>query len=548
MTQGTYLAGPNNSGKTAVLEALRCFFDDSAFHSDYINRTELTAKQKGFNRSEITVVFDLNDVIGKDRKKRMVDEYGDALEVQKAFSWGEATDTTNIEYIIGDNEPSFSYETMPKDIRELISAVSVSYIHPQEGKALLKQAQEKFKRRLFHNWGRHASVAELVKDTESQWQQLRETANSYLSSALSARLKEIWPNAEVVVELPPQIRDIVAVSDITFRSSQNLPRISLTSHGTGSQSVVLYQTHYVLDSDRSLHQGQYYPIWLLEEPESYLHADIAFELARLLSSDEWLGSIQMVTSTHSPIILAGSTQNPSLTSWVITKDGEIAEVCNVSEIDSDSVEKVGELMGDGNFGIYFEVGREGKKVFLEDYRKKTAEKFAEAGVPDPISLTGVGDVARHLQVLTPLGGVAGDCYFIIDHDKGTKDKEISRWIGKGSKVASKNGWTKLDCGGQCYLILLPKDCAVEHLFDEWLEVLQTSLDDLYDIHSRKLKKSTPTDLSRATSALRKTAPDDPDEGRSFLASQQDVKDRFWLRASDATMGQAHIEALQALLD
>ena len=65
LTQGTYLAGPNNSGKTAILEALRCFFDNSAFQSDYINRTELTARQVGFNRSDIAVVLDLGRITGE---------------------------------------------------------------------------------------------------------------------------------------------------------------------------------------------------------------------------------------------------------------------------------------------------------------------------------------------------------------------------------------------------------------------------------------------------------------------------------------------------
>ena len=288
------------------------------------------------------------------------------LEVRKGFSWREATNTVIIEYRLPNDKEPYSRESLPRDVRDILSAISISYIHPQEGSELLKKAQDKFKQRLFHNWGRHASVADKVKKIESEWDELRNTANSYLSSALSTRLKEIWPAAEVIGELPENIRDIVAVSDITFRSSANLPRISLTSHGTGSQSAILYQTHYVLDSDKLLHQGQYYPMWLLEEPESFLHADIAFQIARLLSSDEWLESIQMVISTHSPIILAGSTGNPERTSWVLCDEGQIKSIHNVDKVDQVSIDQVGVMMGDGNFGIYFEAGKSEANYFLED--------------------------------------------------------------------------------------------------------------------------------------------------------------------------------------
>jgi len=544
LTQGTYLAGPNNSGKTAILEALRCFFDDAAFKASYINQTELAAKRKGSNRSDIAVVLNLGAVSGKDRKKRLQDAYGGTLNVRKAISWREATETTSVDYFC--NGQRFVWESLPPDVRGLIESISVSYIHPQEGAELLAKAQDKFKQRLFQNWGRHASVAEQVKSIEVEWDGLRATANSYLSSALTTRLREIWPNAEVVVELPEHIREVVAVSDITFRSSPNLPRISLTSHGTGSQSAILYQTHYVLDSDRSLHRGQYYPVWLIEEPESFLHADIAFQISRLLSSDEWLDSIQMVISTHSPIILAGSTRNPQQTSWVLCDVGNVSAIYKVDAVQEPQINEVGAMMGDGSFGIYFQAGQSDCQVYLEDSRPATVEKIREVGVPNPIPLEGAGDVNRHLLVLSPLGGAAGQFYFVVDNDNGAR--ELKKWIDEGEEVAVENGWRKLDCGGDCYLILLPHGSAMEHLFDKWPEVLQTALEDLYDLSKKRLKDVSPMDLTRAAGVLRNSAPADPDLAKTILARQQDVKDRFWCQAHAAAMVPEHESALLRLLN
>lgn len=473
----------------------------------------------------------------------MIATFGNELEIRRSISWREASDTLVSEYHVGGT--SYPWEELPRDVRELLQAVSVSYIHPQEGAALLAKAQEKFKERLFHNWGRHASVAEQVKNIEAEWARLRATANSYLSSALSTRLREIWPNAEVKVDLPENIRDIVAVSDITFRTSPSLPQISLTSHGTGAQSAILYQTHYVLDSDRTLHQGQYYPVWLLEEPESFLHADIAFQIARLLSSDEWLGSIQMVTSTHSPIILAGSRRNADLASWVVCDDGAIRSTHDVPAIDEDVLATVASLMGDGNFGVYFRAAQADCQVFLEDSRTATAEKFTQAGIPNVISLKGIADVDRHLHVLVPLQGAVGTCYFVVDADDGLKT--IKGWLDRGVEVASKNGWRKIDCGGDCFVLILPEGHAVEHLFDVWPGVLQTAVEDLYDLSTKKLRDASPMDLTRAAGTLRNRAPNDPKEGARLLAGQQDVKDRFWNQVNGATIGELHLESIRVLI-
>lgn len=543
LTQGTYLVGKNNSGKTAVLEALHCFFENDAFDQRHINRTELAARKEGFNRSDIGAVFDLTKVSGKARQKRMIHAYSKSLTVKKQFTWREISGVIIVSYTVNGSE--YSWEDLPKDISELLASISISYIHPQEGAALLEKAQEKFKQRLFHNWGRHASVAEKVKRIEDEWELLRATANSYLSAALSSRLKTIWKNAEVKVDLPASIQDIVAVSDISFRSSPTLPQISLTSHGTGAQSAILYQTHYILDSDRTLHQGQYYPIWLLEEPESFLHADIAFQLARLLSSEEWLGSIQMVIATHSPIILAGSTGQMDLTSWAICDDGSIEGVHPVKDVTDEVIDKIGMLMGDGNFGVYFHAAESNARVFLEDSRIKTAKKVEDLGVTDPISLNGVTDIDRYLRVLVPLNGAAGPCYFIADYDKGSS--VLRRWIDGGTLIQEQYGWRKIDCGSDCFLVLLPEGSAIENIFAEWTDVLDHAVEDLYDGATGKLQSSSPMDLTRAAAALRKHAPNDREEGRKILSKEQDVKDRFWATSESAKIIDEHANALLTLL-
>lgn len=106
-----------------------------------------------------------------------------------------------------------------------------------------------------------------------------------------------------MVDLPEKVVDVIAVSEILFKGSSDLPDVSLTSQGTGAQSTILYQTHFLLDSDKTLHRGFYYPIWLVEEPESFLHVDIIFKLGYLLCSDIWLDSYSNVDFNTLAIII-----------------------------------------------------------------------------------------------------------------------------------------------------------------------------------------------------------------------------------------------------
>lgn len=539
----TYLIGPNNAGKTALLEAVRCFFDSTAYAPELINKTEFAAKKEGFNRSDITMTIGTSGITGQRRGKRIRDEWGDEIQITKYFTWREASGTLSIEYeLAGDR---YRPDELPDDIVTVLDAVSLSYVHPQEGAALLARAQDKFKQRLFHNWGRHASVAERVKALQDKWEDLRAVANTYLSAALSTRLKDIWPNAEVRVDLPEKIQDLVAVSDITFRSSPNLPQISVTSQGTGAQSAILYQTHYVLDSDRSLHAGMYFPVWLLEEPESFLHADIALQLGRFLNSPEWLESIQMIVSTHSPLILAGSRQHAADTVWILVDAHDVQWQKGVDDITDEDLEEVGMIMGDPNFPVYFSVATPEPRLIIEDSRAVTGDKLRDAGIPVTDQVKGVVQLKKYIDVVLALeSAMPNETFFLADADDG--GKELSRYIESGTVLRNLDGWRKIRLGDQTYLILLPDGKAIEDIFEGWSDVLEDAYSDLVDDQG-KLRQQVPLDLTRAVAALRRTLPEDREEVLAILRKQQDVKDRFWSRIDQWDIAAHHAEAVLALL-
>ena len=548
LEQATFLVGPNNSGKTALLAAIRCFFDTTLFSGNDLNKTEFAAKQEGFNRADITIEFDLTIVTGKTRKERLAAKFGAQLTVCKSFTYREATGTVVVEYGIGEETYAF-VEEMGKEAQEVLSAVSISYIHPQEGDELLRKAQAKFKQRLFNNWGRHASVSEQLKELQEKWDELRKTANSYLSSTLTERLKTIWPHSTTKVDLPERIEEIVAVSDISFRSSSALPEITLTAQGTGAQSIVLYQTHYILDSDLSLHRGFYVPIWLLEEPESFLHTDIAVKLGNLLASDEWLESIQMVVSTHSPVILACSRKNADRARWITLDAHAVAQQKRVDAITDGDIEKVGIMMGDPNFDAYFTASQRGPLFFIEDIRPLTKAKIEEAGIPVTKALEGTSAVKKYIDVFRAVSGIVPKkAFFLLDNDKGLK--EFGSYLTTQTLKAQESNFSLYSLGNGVFMLILPKDFAVEDLFVEFEDEVEECVKALYE-DDYQLRDAAPMNLTRAASAARRKGKvQNLDEAKCVIRNEQDVKDRFWqkLAANNYTVANSHAKAMKTLIE
>ncbi len=365
INQGTYFIGINNAGKTAVLNAVKFFFDSSLFDDEsFLNRTTYLAKKGGYNRSEITLTFDLSSVINKALKSKLIKFFsGTNAVIKKSIIF--SSDSRQITSFYTIREKDYDFEQIDENIRKLLRSVKIIYIHPQEGRELLLNAQDKLRARLLANWGRGARLSHSIKELQDKWIALREQARSYLSGSLTDSLQKMWPGSEASIDLPKDVKDIVAISDITFKSHTSFPDIELTAQGTGAQATILYLTHFLLDSDRSLHRGEYHPIWLLEEPESFLHADLIAKFAAQMNSELWLRNIQMLVSTHSPIILAASRLGEKSIIWNLINEYRLKEGKGVDEWSPEQIEDIGKIMGDANFHVYFNAAKRGPLYLLK---------------------------------------------------------------------------------------------------------------------------------------------------------------------------------------
>lgn len=530
LTECNYFVGANNAGKTAVLNAINYFFDNSLYTDEtFLNKTEYIAKKEGYNRCDITVKFDLTKLTSVELKRRLIKHFNDDIAVvRKSVVFSPIARRFTYAYrangVVYD-----SFESLDVDIKKMINSVAVTYIHPQEGKQLLDNAQDKLKQRLLANWGRNPRLSHSIRDLQEKWEDLSGQAQSYLSSSITDNIQKMWPGSSISIDLPKDIKDIVAISDITFQGSSILPEVELTSQGTGAQSSVLYTAHYLLDSDRSLHRGEYHPIWLLEEPESFLHADLVTKFGLEINSEAWLANMQIFIATHSPLMLATSRSGENKATWNLLRNYNIQKTKKVEEWKAEEIEDIGRIMGDLNFHVYFSVLKNTKSVFIEDSKPIVKNVFEQAGIPVEQGLRGVTEIKRYLDVLgnSPTM-ISQPIFFIVDGDQGLKD--LTSYLGKGP-IAQKNGFKKYKASraDDVYIIVLPEGQAAEDLFSEFELHLDNCIDELWDAESWKSKDTIPSRLTRVHGQIKNKVIVSKDEARLSIKNHQEVKDSFWQR-------------------
>lgn len=533
LNQSNFFIGTNNAGKSAVLKALQCFFDDKEYHSDFINKTELRSKGAGANKTIIGLRFNLNVIsTNKTLSTKLKNTFGESFLVYKNFTYRENSESVYVDYSIDDT--TFTFDDLPNELKDFLSKISVSYIHPQEANDLLEKAQEKLKSRLLNNWGRNSGLKETLTQLQTQWTDLRKKANIYLSNGLTQSLQNIWPGCETTIGLPEKIDEIIGVSEIMFKAAPEMPDVSLTSQGTGAQSTILYQTHFLLDSDKTLHRGFYYPIWLVEEPESFLHADIIFKLGRLLCSDLWLNNIQMLISTHSPLLLATSKANSENITWFTLDKHVLLNSSTVENWTEEQIREIGILMGDPNFDIYFKTAEVDRIIIIEDLKQLTEQKFIEAGINVTQRLNGVTEMKRYFDVLRAIDISMGrNIYMIVDNDDGIGQFRNS--LDKGILLnTTDHGFTKYQFQHNVFLIIFPENYAVEELFDEHDDILENCVNQIFnsDYTYAVSDAPIPPNLSRAHAAIRNKESNGIEEAKKLIRNQQDVKDIFWKEVED----------------
>lgn len=332
-----------------------------------------------------------------------------------------------------------------------------------------------------------------------------------------------------------------------------MPEVLLSDQGNGVQSAVLYQTHYLLDCDKTIHRGVYFPIWLMEEPEAFLHADIAYKLGTLLVSDGWLSNIQFLATTHSPLILATSSAGGDRVRWSLVDKAGLVFSKKVPELGLEDIENISKRLGDPNFEVYFRISDNSPNIIIEDSRPETRDVLISAGINVTQQLTGSGALKKYADVLSGSDfALRMPVFFILDNDKGST--EFKGILTDDSLEATAGDYAIYKIGRRAYVILLPESYAIEDMFAEYDSYLDEVAHELFATGADGMLRPTtdpvPAGLTRAHAKIRNKSAVTLTQAKRLISKEQDVKDLFWSKVSNDGLEIAANDssAIKALMD
>jgi putative ATP-dependent endonuclease of the OLD family len=317
----TVFIGPNNAGKTAVLDAIR------------IALTRRWGQRgTGFTEYDIHLANDTDDpkssrgvVIELRAEEAQAGDWPE--EVQQALDEIVQTDpvsgrnsiTLNVSWAwsaaAGAFEPSWAFLNAARqplvagsarriNLERFWQYVPVFYL------GALRDADDEFSSKS-QFWGRLLKAMEIPKELEARVQRVLNLVNKKLLDAdprlaqiantLSGATRVAARDREGAVDLrllPLKSWDLLSKAEIILRNEPDWPWLPLQRHGQGVQSlsvIFLFQAfveHLLIE----LYEAESVPVLALEEPETHLHPQAARSLWTHVSKL----SGQKIITTHSP--------------------------------------------------------------------------------------------------------------------------------------------------------------------------------------------------------------------------------------------------------
>ncbi|MFM5638062.1 ATP-dependent endonuclease [Aeromonas veronii] len=301
LTNGVTIVGPNSSGKTNILKAIELIFTGFENKFGYELKTDktfgITTEQ-----TTLTVTF-TGDRLDLDKDFfELYDELNDMLEEPKPLS------NTFQLYLSFPNSENPKYVFFANEKRKPDTAKSISRIQRQAVSVLL----DKF---ICHYVPSSKSIGDLYSSL------LQPFIKRYVAKVLDDKLQDINNSLkEISNHLDAQLKNAGlnhitshfslpnnSLEELIHKFEFNLSDPNMTSierKGMGIQaSAILASFLWITKEERKLNKST---IWLIEEPESYLHPELAGSCHKMLN--EIGAEALLVTTTHS---LAFVSQDPT---------------------------------------------------------------------------------------------------------------------------------------------------------------------------------------------------------------------------------------------
>ncbi|MGQ4806760.1 hypothetical protein NKDENANG_00095 [Candidatus Entotheonellaceae bacterium PAL068K] len=320
----TVLVGANNSGKTALLDALRIalngnranrrtLFDEYDYHMSNVGdspRTsqgvviELWFREDAPDEWPDSLVQALNDIIQTDPVQDL-DSIG--LRLSSTYDEGAEAIDTRWEFLAFDGQPLGGRGANRANLVTFLAYIRLFYL------SSLRDANDEFSPRSQY-WGR---ILRNLEISEEQSRALSEELSTLNESLLKAdpRLEQVRASLDTIQKimrfgagqnasiqaLPLKPWDLMSKSEVVIQAHGSDLNFPLSRHGQGMQSLAvlfLFQA-YIDVLLKPTFQPETEAILALEEPEAHLHP----QATRALAAN--LGEIksQKILSSHSPYFI-----------------------------------------------------------------------------------------------------------------------------------------------------------------------------------------------------------------------------------------------------
>lgn len=311
LRKGLTLVGPNNVGKTNILKAIRLFFTGHENELGYQRDRDLSFGQSSL-RTSIALSFDISEESDADARQ-LLQGITDALEVDNR------TPNELAIYLTFSSSSNPSYRLFPNSRRPTVGAQQAAYSRLE--RQLVFYVLNAFR---VHYIPSDKSTEQLYRDlvlpflfkkchsavsnhldliTES----LSEVAQGLNGSLTNAGI----PGVECRFKFPQRPEDVFA--DVAF-ALRDPGETSIFDKGMGVQSAALLAAFCWITREE-ISEGRAV-LWLLEEPESYLHPELASQCEKLIA--ELRSVSQVLGTTHS---LAFVPQDPERVVGVMLEEG-----------------------------------------------------------------------------------------------------------------------------------------------------------------------------------------------------------------------------------